>query len=661
MAIGSANLDVNGIVGQLMALEQRPIATLNKKEGDYQAKISAFGNVSSALSGFQTSLQDLTKPEKFQSQKASSSDPDVLTASASAKASPGTHALSVSSLAQAQKLAAAGQSSEVTSIGTGAPATLTFDFGSIEGGSLDEASGKYKDASFKPSGQGSKTVVIDASNNSLKGIRNAINAANVGVTATIINDGSGAPFRLTLSPAGNGASNSLKVSVSGEEAIETLLAHDPAGTQNLTETSSAKSAVFTLDGVTISKPGNSVADVIPGVTLELLDTSSAPVTLSVGRESATITSSVQSFVKGYNDLNKTLQDLSSYNATTKQGAILQGDSTLRVLQSQIRGILNTPVNNTGGAYNNLTQIGITLQKDGTMALDTTKLNAAISSNPQDVASLFASVGTASDPLLAYGAAGAKTGSYPVNVTKLATKGSWGSCEEVESLVIEAGENDGLNVSVNGVSAAVVLTPGKYTEDSLATEIQSKINGANTLSSAGISVTVIHDQFGYLVTSNTFGSKSSVDISGTGALNLFGKTPISTLGSDVEGTINGSPASGSGQTLTATSGAALGLKVDVSGGAVGERGKISYSQGYAHTLNNLITSVLAKDGQLESRKKGLNSSIKDVENRRNTLQQRLPLQEARLRKQYSKLETSLENMNKTSNYLTQQIANQPKPR
>lgn len=661
MAIGSTNLDVNGIVGQLMSLEQRPISILNKKEGDFQAKISAYGNVSSALSGFQTSLQDLTKPEKFQGQKASSSDTDVLTATASAKASPGTHTLSVSSLAQTQKLAAAGQPSDVTTIGTGTPSTLTFDFGSIEGGSFDEASGKYKDASFKPSGLGSKTVVIDSSNNTLKGIRTAINAANMGVTATIINDGSAEPYRLTLSPSGAGNTSSMKISVSGEATIGTLLAHDPADLQNLSETSTSKSAVFTVDGVTISKPGNSVSDVIPGVTLELLDTSSTPVTLTLGRESTSITNSIQGFVKGYNDLNKTLQELSSYNASTKQGAILQGDSTLRVLQSQIRSVLNAPVSNTGGAYTNLTQIGITLQKDGTMSLDTSKLNAAITANPQDVASLFASVGKASDPLLSYGAAGAKTGSFPVNVTKLATKGSMGSCEEVESLVIEAGENDGLNVSVNGVSAAILLTPGKYSEDGLATEIQSKINGANTLSSAGISVSVIHDQFGYLVTSNTLGSKSSVAISGTGALNLFGKTPVYTKGTDVEGTINGSPASGSGQTLTATSGAALGLKIDVSGGALGERGKINYSQGYAHSLNSLITSVLAKDGQLESRKKGLNSSIRDIDNRRDTLEQRLPLQEARLRKQYSKLETTLNNMSKTSAYLTQQIANQPKPR
>jgi len=418
--------------------------------------------------------------------------------------------------------------------------------------------------------------------------------------------------------------------------------------------------VFSVNGVTINKAVNSVTDVIPGVTLELLKTTTTPATLTIGNDSSAITNSVQGFVKGYNDLNKTLQDMSSYNAATKQGAVLQGDSTLRLLQSQIRTVLNTPISNSGGAYTNLSQIGITLQKDGTMSLDTAKLSVAITKNPNDVASLFATVGTASDPLLTYSAAATNAGTYPVNVSKLAGKGSMGGCEEVETLVIETGENDGLEVSVNGVSAAITLAAGTYTEDSLATEIQSKVNGASTLSSAGLSVSVIHDQYGYLVTSNTFGSKSSVEITGTGALNLFGKKPVYTAGTDVEGTINGSPASGSGQTLTATAGAALGLKVDVSGGAVGERGKISYSQGYAHTLNTLISSVLAKDGQLESRKRGINGSIKEIESRRETLQQRLPLQEARFRKQYSSLETSLSNMSKTSNYLNQQLSNLPKP-
>lgn len=662
MAIGGANLDVNGIVGQLMSIEQRPLVALNKKEGDYQAKISAYGNISGALSSFQTTVQDLSRLEKLQTLKASSADATVLTASASAKAAKGTHSITVNSLAQAQKLAVAGQTSDSANIGVGTPTKLTFDFGSIDGGTFDAASGKYSGATFTTNGLGIKTLTIDASNNTLQGIRDAINSAKMGVTATIINDGTSLPSILTLSAANTGLSNSMKISVEGDPALSALLAYDPAATQNLTQSASAQNANFTVDGVGITKSKNSISDVIPDVTLELLDTTDTPVTLSVSSDTGALTTLVQNFSKNYNDLNKTLQDLSAYNTTTKQGAVLQGDSTVRLLQSQIKAILNEPISNTGGAYTNLSQIGVTIQKDGTMSVDTSKLNAAIDKNSKDVASLFATIGNPSDPQLTFSAAdnSTKAGSYPVNISKLATQGSFAGCEDVDSLIIIRGKNDEMNVMVDGVSASITLSEGEYTVAGLAAEVQSKINGASTLSKAGVSVSVSHDQFGYVITSNSYGSKSSVDISGEGVRNLLGESPVVTRGADVVGTINGSAARGAGKTLTSTDGLALGIKVVVDGGNVGERGKISYSQGYAHTLNNLITAVLAKDGQLESRKAGINNSIKDVENHRNTLQQRLPLQEARYKKQYSSLETMLSNMGKTSSYLSQQLSNLPRP-
>lgn len=662
MAISGSNLDVNGIVGQLMSIEQRPVAALNKKEADYQAKISAYGNISSALAGFQGSLQDLNKLEKFQTLKANSSDATALTASATPKAVTGSHTVSVSALAQAQKLGVAGQASDTTGIGSGKPTKITFETGTISGGTFDAASGKYKDATFSSSGQGSKTITIDSGNNTLQGIREAINSAKIGVTATIINDGTDKPFTLALSSTKMGASNSLKISVAGDEALNALLANDPAATQNLSELVSAQNAVITVDGVTVNKTENSISDVIPGLSFELQKITDKPVTLTVAQDNTAVTSAVQGFVKAYNDLVKTLQEMTAYNPATKQGSVLQGDATVRLLQSQLRTILNTPISNSGGALSTLSQIGVTIQKDGSMALDTSKLGEAINANATDVARLFTTVGQSSDNLISYtsAAAGTKPGSYPVNVTKMATRGSLGGCEEIEDLVIEAGENDTLNVKVNGVSASVTLAPGTYSFDSLAAEVQSKINGAEKLTAKGVSVTARHDEFGLLITSNTYGSNSTVEVSGNGALNLLGKSPVRTPGTDVEGTINGVAASGTGQTLSSSDSSTQGLKVLVNGGSTGERGRVNYSQGYAHTLNSLITSILAKDGQIESRKAGINSSIKDIDTNRNTLLQRLPLQEARLRKQYSTLETMLSNMNKTSSYLSQQLSNLPKP-
>lgn len=662
MAISGANLDVNGIVGQLMSLEQRPVVALNKKEADYQAKISAYGNISGSLSSFQTAVQDLTKLEKFQVMKTSSSDP-AISASATTKAATGQHTLSVAALAQAQKLSTAAQENDTSGIGAGTPVKINFDFGSVTGGTFDEASGKYKEAAFTSSGQGVKTITIDSSNNSLQGIRDAINNAKIGVTASVINNGhETAPYALTLNPTQAGSSNSLKVSVEGEdEALSALLAHDPAGVQNLTQTLAAQNSKFTIDGVTVSKPTNSISNVLPEVTLELQSTTEKSVTLNIARDNAVVTNSVQGFVKAYNDLHKTLQELTAFNPATKEGAVLQGDSTVRLLQSQMRAVLNAPIK-TGGSLSNLSQIGITIQKDGSMALDSSRLEKAIETNATDVASLFTTVGKTTDPMISFSSSIPDTdaGNYPVKITQLATQGSWGGCEEIETLVIEAEENDSLNININGVNAAITIAPGTYSYDGLATEIQSKINGASDISSGGHSVTVKHDQFGYIVTSNAYGSKSSVEISGNAALNIFGAKPVVTSGLDVAGTINGTEAVGSGKTLTSKDGSASGVKLEILGGQLGERGKLSYSQGYAIQLDNLITAILAKDGQLESRKSGINNSIEDVNRRRETVQRRLPQQEARLRKQYSTLETTLSNMSKTSNYLNQQLANLPRP-
>ncbi len=352
MAIGGATLDVPGIVGQLMSIEQRPVAALNKKEANYQAKISAYGNIASALSGFQTSLKDLNQAEKYLTFKATSSDTTALTAAASAKASAGSHTVSISSLASAQKLLAVGQSSDTDSIGTDVASKITFELGTISGGSFDAASGKYTKALFASSSQGVKTVSIDSGKNTLAGIRDAINTAKIGITATIVNDGSEKPYTLALSSTSMGAKNSLKISVAGDETLSSLMAHDPAGSQSLKQTVAAQNALITVNGVPVSKDVNSIADVIPGITLDFLKITENPITLNVAQDNSAISNAVQEFVKGYNELHKTLSGMSAYNPATKQGSVLQGDSTVRMLQSQMRSILNTPISSSGGGTNN---------------------------------------------------------------------------------------------------------------------------------------------------------------------------------------------------------------------------------------------------------------------------------------------------------------------
>lgn len=651
-ATSSTNLDINSIVNQLMTVERQPINKLNVTEASFQTKLSAYGSIKGAVASFQTAMQNLGSAIKFTKLDAIPSDDTILSATASSIAVAGTYSLEVISLAQAQKLVAAGQSSSTTAIGDGTPTTVTFDFGTINGGTLDPITKKYTGVtSFGSNGNGTKSITIDSSNNSLQGIRDAINAAKIGVTATIINDGSASPYRLALSSDNNGVSNSLKISVSGDTSVTNLLAHDPAATQNLSENVTATNANFKVNGVSVSKTSNSATDVIQGVTLNLKKITTTSTTVTVAHDNASVSNSVASFVKTYNELAKTLKDISAYNPATKQAAILQGDSTVRSLQSQLRNALGSPVVGASGALTTLSQIGISFQKDGSLGLDTTKLNNAITNNVSDIASLFATVGKGTDSLITFNSAtsNTKAGSYAVNVTQIATQGNIVGNSAANTTITDT--NKALDVTVNGVGASITLNAGVYTAQTLAAELQAKINGASSFSNAGITVAVTQNSGVLSVTSSSYGSKSSVAIGGAGVIDLLGAAPTQTAGVDVAGSIGGGTSIGSGQVLSN----AQGLNITINGGALGDRGNVTYSNGYAFSLDAWTSTVLTTDGALASRTGGINNSIKDLGNRRAAIETRLVGIERRYRAQFSALDSMLSSMNQTSNYLTQQLA------
>ena len=312
--ITTSSIDVAGIVGSLITAEKQPLTGLNNQITSYQTKISAIGTVQSALSSFQTAAQGLSKLT-FNTFQATSSNSTALSATASSIAKPANYSLSVTQLAQAQNLVAAGQASSASAIGSGSTTTLTFDFGTISGGTLNN--GTYSGASFASNGSTAKSVTIDASNNTLSGIRDAINAANVGVTASIINDGSASPYRLVLSSNTSGLADSMKISVAGDAALSSLLAQDPAGTQNLSQTSAAQNANFTVNGIAISKTSNTVGDVVPGVTLNLAGVSTTPFTLNIAPDVSSVSKAISSFVTTYNDTVKAIQSQTSYDPKTK--------------------------------------------------------------------------------------------------------------------------------------------------------------------------------------------------------------------------------------------------------------------------------------------------------------------------------------------------------
>ncbi len=652
--IGSG-LDVNGIVTKLMAVEQRPVTLLDKKEADFQAKLSAVGTLKGALSSLQTAAEGIGSISPFQNFAIGSSATSVLTGSASANATPGTYNVQVSQLAQAQSLTAAGQTTTTAPIGTGAATTLSFEFGSITGGTL--AAGTYTGASFTPdANRGSGTVTIDASNNSLAGIRDAINAAKVGVNASIVSDGSASPQRLVLTSSSTGAKSALKITASGDAAVSTLLSNDPAGTQNLTQAVAAQDAQLTVNGVAISSASNNVTGAVTGVGINLFTSGTS--TLTITPDSSAVQSGVQNFVKAFNGLVSSLQSVAGYNATTGVGGPLLGDFGAQTVQSQLRGVLDSalPGLATGGVQT-LAEVGVTFQKDGTLALDSSKLASALSANVKQVAQLFAAAGVTSDSLVGFTSStpDSKAGTYAVHIASLATQASAvGSASA--GLTITAGTNDQLTVNLSGTAASIVIPAGTYTAQSLAAQVQSSLNGTSALSGLGGSVSVSASGAGVLTLSSTaYGSSSTVSVTGTAAATIFGATPLVSAGKDVVGTIGGFTATGSGQTLTGGAGGlAAGLKLAITGGSTGSRGTVAFSQGYASRLDSAIGGLLASKGVVDNETTGLNALVKDVGNRRTQLNSQLALVQARYLAQFNKLDTLIAQLQSTQSFLTQQL-------
>jgi len=385
LGIGS-NLDLTTLLSNLETAESQPLVLLQQRQVSYTSKLSAYGQLKSALGTLQTAAKKLSDPAFFQSVKAASSATDVLSASAGATAAAGNYSINVTQLAQAQSVVAAGQTSAKTAIGTG---TISIDFGTIAGGTYDAASGKYTGAGFTP--DASRTAVpitIDAAHNTLEGIRDAVNAAKAGVTATIVNDGSGTPNRLVLTSTETGKASSMRVSVTGDAALGNLLNHDPAGAQNLQQTVLAQNAELTVNGIAVTSGSNTVKESIQGTTLTLLKTGTS--TLSTQRDTSAVETAINDFVKAYNGLQSTATSLTTFDTEKKTAAALVGDSTLRNLQTSIRAALTTPQAGGTGDLTTLSQIGVSFQKDGTMAVDADKLKSALASDLDGVSNLFSS-------------------------------------------------------------------------------------------------------------------------------------------------------------------------------------------------------------------------------------------------------------------------------
>lgn len=653
-----SGLDINGIITQLMAAERQPATQrLDNREAVLQTKISAFGNLKSALSTFRGALSGLTNTSAFTNVKASGSDSSLFTVSATSSAQAGNYNVKVEKLAQAQSLATAVNSSidpKLTAVGTG---TLTLRLGTYDSGGNTFTPNPDKTAT---------TITIDATNNTLTGIRDAINKANTGVTAGIVNN------RLTLN-APTGAANSLQISVSDNDGVNTdtnglsFLAYDPTQTagagKNMLETASAQDALININGLQISNASNSISNVIEGVTLDLKAADiNKTATLSVAKDSSAVSSAISGFVKAYNDLAGAMKSLTAYNAQTGAKGDLVGDSVTRSIAGQVRSLIGKTVNGASDTLHTFADIGVGFQRDGTLQLDSAKLKKALDADPEGVIGLLSQNGRTTDSLVKYvsGTGESQPGnSYAINVTQLAAQGLYvgANTGAAPDITIDA-DNDTFALKVNGAqSGAITLTQGTYSWSQLTAELQSRINSDSALKAASAAVSVSYSastsQFSF--TSTRYGANSNVEFTSvdTNTQATLGiDVRAGTAGQDVQGLMGGVSATGSGQRLTGASG----ISVDIFGNTTGNRGEVMFSNGLGQQLDQLLGNLLGSKSPLTSRTDSLNKEVKQISEQRITLEKRMTSLEERYRAQFEAMDSLVSSLNSTSTYLAQQFNN-----
>ncbi|MGE0791464.1 MAG: flagellar filament capping protein FliD [Sandaracinaceae bacterium] len=352
----ATGLDTASIISQLMQIERQPITRLEDKKATNNTKVSKLRSLQTKLTALSKAAEKLGDRPTVLGTKVSSSSESVFTAKALGGAPVGPSSVHVTRLAKAEKTYSdAFTAKDQTGLfGSG---TLTIAVGSED--PVD--------------------ITVEATD-TLESIATKINSSGASVTAGVLFDGT--TYRLRVSGDETGANHAIEFTESGTS----LGLDDPAN-----EVTAAQDAELEIDGFSMTRHTNTVSDAISGVTLTLKGESPTATadTLLVERDSDGLKSNVDAFVAAYNDVMKTINAEFSYTAgVAKSASTLSGDATLRSIQGRLRGRVASALGGASGPFTTLASLGIKSANDGTLSVDSTKLEAALASDSDAVADFF---------------------------------------------------------------------------------------------------------------------------------------------------------------------------------------------------------------------------------------------------------------------------------
>ena len=474
---------------------------------------------------------------------------------------------------------------------------------------------------------------VSTGDGSLATVVGNINAAGAGVTATAVQVGLNT-YRLQLTSNTAGANN-------GENVDASAFNDNVGGFLTLTAAADAQITVGTGPGsYTVGSTTNTINGLLPGVTVSLKQKSTDPVTVTVNRDDAAIADKVQSLIDAANQVQDTVSQLMKYDPTSNSASPLTGDTTATHL---LGSLTNSFIGAVAGANPKSPGLaGVSIDKTGKFTFDRTKFLAAFDADPQGVTKLFAQGGSSDNPDVQFVSAGDRSGAgtYHVVVTQAALQGS--------------------DVGLTGVWPPASLPTVKVrvgtTEVSYATkggdtrtDVANGLNAA--FASAKLMLQATDTGSGVQIATNEYGHAASFDV------DWAGSGYVAHAGQDIQGTINGVVANGSGQQLMApfADNTISGLALKITTGGIGDFGNFTYTPGVAQRAQTSISNatdlisgyITASENDFKARVKFINDQVASME-------LRVAAYETRLRAQFSMLEATIATLKSQSQFLGSQI-------
>lgn len=645
----ASGIPTDEIIAKIMAYRQRPVELLKGQRDALSEKLKAWQNVNARLLAVRLSASQLASASAFQTLAAASSNPDALTATASAGAPAGTYTLKVLSVARAHQLGSDQRFADTTttSIGTGA-ITIT-----------NTATGAATYV-YIPEGAGH-----------LEAVRDAINASGADVFASIVNDGSGSnPYRLLITSKTTGTAGAIQIetSLSGGTGLSF------AGPDSVVTAASNARVQIGAGGtpIVVESSTNTITSALPGLTLNVKGVSASEFTLTVSRDNDAIVQKVQDLVKAYNDFVDYIKEVASYDVELKKGGPLLGEFGLQSITSDLSSVLVRSVSGLQPAMSALSSVGVRMASSGKLVVNEAELRAKLESDPSGVSALFARSGTATDPSIRFLSATSATqesngSGWAVQITRLATQTRVTAGAEMSGTLQQAE-----TVTINGVAinltagmtlAQVVAAINAFKDSTGVVASATRADGTGT----GNYLTLTSTGFGSRAVVSAYSSVSAYTSgsTGLGTVNVTGTSPEGETGSgtgaqgvDVEGTINGEAATGNGKILTGNAGNATtdGLSILVNSTTTGDKGFVTYSRGVAAGLTDILERLTdPSTGVLTNLQQGVQTRIDALNEEMNRMVDRLATMEERLRAQFAAMEASLSRLQSQSQYLMQAMA------